>query len=332
MSKKKLLIIGLIILLLIAIPATIYVVQMQQETRSRATASTTLTMTPGTSTKNVNDTVALQININPGSNLVSFVSLDITYDPTKLEPVGSTALEVNKSALPIILQGPVYSTGRIRINLSTGNDPTSAIKAPTSVGTLTMKAIGGTGGSTTSVAFGSSTQILSVAGPSTGSNDSAGENVLSTSTPALITIAGGTAPSPTTIATGPTATTAPTAIPTATRTPTPSPTRPATQPTSIVATATVTPTRTVTPTVPAATATRVPTSNPTAGPTLIAQGPTSTSAPTPTNAPETNSSTAFTTSTPTPTLAATGPSFGFIGVSALVMLFIIGGSLLFFTL
>ncbi len=130
MSGKKLLLIGVLVIILLAIPLTIYIIQKQQETKSHATASTTLAFSPASGTKNVNDTVDFNINVNPGSNLVSFISLDITYDPTKFEAIGSNALTIDKTVLPIVLQGPVYTAGRIRVNLSTGNDPTSAIKAP----------------------------------------------------------------------------------------------------------------------------------------------------------------------------------------------------------
>jgi hypothetical protein len=250
----------------------------------------------------------MDININPGTNLVSFVSLDITYDPSKFEPVGSNALVINNSALPIVLQGPVYASGRIRINLSTGNDPTAAIKTPTKVGTLTMKAIGGTGGAPASIAFGDSTQVLSIAGPGSGSNDSAGENVLSTSTPAQITIAGGSSTGTTpTVNPSPTTPVQPTAQPTTTTVPTAIPT---TVPSSQDSTEEVIPTATSTPS-------PTPTDEPAAATPTTESG-------------SINSTDASATSTPT--LEATGPGLTFVSYGAILAVITLIGAVLFFAL
>ncbi len=134
----------------------------------------------------MNDILEFQVKVDPGSNAVSFVSLDITYDPAKFK-AENNSLTIDKTVMPLILQGPVYTSGRIRVNLSTGNESASALTKPAVLGKLQLKAIGATTGDTTSIAFGSSTQILSVS--SADSPNESGQNVLSSTTPAEIMIA-----------------------------------------------------------------------------------------------------------------------------------------------
>lgn len=319
MSKKKLLLISLIVIVALAIPLTIYIVQQQQESRSRAVASTTLAFTPSPQTKNVDDEFTLTININPGTNIVSFVSLDIQYDATKFE-VSGNRFQNNASALPIVLQGPIYTEGRIRVNISSGNDPTRAISSPTNLGTVTFRAIAGTGGSPSEIKFGDATNISSIAGPSSGSNDSFAENVLSSSTPALITVSGGAAqPSPSAEPSispqpSPSLTISPSTSPVPSTSPSVSPSQPAPSPSTPASPS------------PSQQATNTSTSP---SPTILAQAPTN--SPTPISG-NVNSNSAFTTGTPTPTIAATGPGFTYIAFGAIVSLFILVGSILFFTL
>jgi hypothetical protein len=193
MSRKKLLLIGFIIILLIAIPITIFLVKQQQETRSHASPATKIGFNPpSTNTspiqKNPGDTINLDVIVDPGSNLVSFVKLEIAYDPTKLATGGATEQEkafAEDSSAMTLLEGPVYSEGKIDATLSVGVDPTKVIQETTKIATLTFHAIDGTGGTPTEVSFTSSTQVLS-AGP----NDQANENVLSATDVSFVTIAG----------------------------------------------------------------------------------------------------------------------------------------------
>lgn len=190
-SAKKILVIAIVVLLLIGIPVTIYLLQQQQEVRSRAQAATTLGFTP-TSTASVpiqakvNDVVDLKLSINPSSNLVSFVRLEIQYDSTKLATAsgtgGTDAFEPNKVAFPTVNEGPVYQDGKILVTLSVGSDPTKAIQTVTDIGTIHFRALAGTD-TPTQVIYGTQSQVLSI-----GSTDQASENVLSSSTPAVIAI------------------------------------------------------------------------------------------------------------------------------------------------
>jgi len=233
LTPKKLILFGLAAILLIAIPLTVYLVQKQQETKSHAAPATTLSFQPSSATAAVGQDVTFDIMINPNTNFVSFVHLVISYDPTKLTKSGS-GLAINTNSFPGFDPSksptPTFDStgGKITIDLAVGSNPSAFIqKNNTKVGTLTLKAIASTEGTTTPITFGSETQVL------TGQGDQFNTNVLSSTTPASVTITKGavTTPTPTPQATAtPTATLTPTptpqatATPTATLTPTPSPT------------------------------------------------------------------------------------------------------------
>lgn len=201
-NGKKIFLIGFLVVLLVGIPLTVYLLQQQQEVRSRAEKSTIVTFTPDSTAaapiaKAVGDTVPLDINVDPGKNLVSFVKLEINYDPEILATSSGTAFQANTTAFPSVLEGPVYTPGKIAVTLSVGPDPTKAIQAKVKAATVTFTALKNTPpGTPTLVTYSSNTQVLSI-----GSNDQASENVLSTATPATIEIGGATPTSP--IPTGP---------------------------------------------------------------------------------------------------------------------------------
>lgn len=240
MNSKKILLIGFIVVLLIGIPLTVYLLQQQQEVRSRAEKSTIVTFTPDSTSaapiqKTVGDSIPLDINVDPGKNLVSFVKLEINYDPEILATAsGGTAFQANTTAFPSVLEGPVYTPGKIAVTLSVGPDPTKAIQQKVKAATVTFTALKDTPpGTPTLVSYSSNTQVLSI-----GSNDQASENVLSTATPATIAIGGEQQ------------------IPTGSVTPTnPVPTEEPPQPTEVLPTDLPPPTEIPTPTVPIGTGT-----------------------------------------------------------------------------
>ena len=83
------------------------------------------------------------------------------------------------------VEGPVINSGTLAQSVSIGSDPTKAISKVTKVATLHFKAVGGTNGGTTTITYGTLSQALS-----SSSNDQANQNVLSTTTPAVISISG----------------------------------------------------------------------------------------------------------------------------------------------
>ena len=198
-SGKKLLLVGFVIVLLVAIPLTVYLVQKQQQTKSSAAPSTNLTFSPAAPASiKVGDTVKLDVSMDPGTNQISFVKLIISYDATKLQ-AQSGDLVPNTDAFPGgVLEGPTYESGKVSVTLSVGADPAKVIKTLTKVATITFKALAATD-TPTNVTFGSDTQTLSIA-----SSDQASENVLLSKGQAAITIAQAAGPTPT-----PTVTTTP---------------------------------------------------------------------------------------------------------------------------
>lgn len=195
-DRKRFLIFGFVVVLLLVVPLTVYILQKQQETRSRATASTTLDMSPAAVSTNVGKTFDLNVMMNPGSNQVIASTLIITYDPTKLATLPAS-LVPNATVFPSILEGPVYSNGKASITLTVGVDVTKAIQTSSKVATISFKAIGETNGTPTEVRLSTDTNITSTSDPEI--------NVLSTTKPALITInaavptppGGGGTPAPT---------------------------------------------------------------------------------------------------------------------------------------
>lgn len=229
---KKLIFLGFIVVLLLGIPITVYLIQQQTEVRSRAEKSTNLSFSPASTQTNplqkqIGDAIPLDITVDPGKNLVSFIKLEIQYDPDKLATASSNAFQANTVVFPSVLEGPIYSPGKISVTLSVGPDPTKAIQSVVKAATVNFKAIGNTAaGSPTLVQYGVSTQVLSI-----GTSDQASENVLSTAAPAAIVIGGSGGGAPTTqpIPTGITPTSEPTPtleptvepVPTTNATPTP---------------------------------------------------------------------------------------------------------------
>lgn len=222
-TRKKLAIFGFAVIMFLAIPLTIFTLQRPQDTRSRASGSAKLNFIPTSSTtaplqKNVGETIPLDIMVDPGTHAVTFVRFQVKYDPTKLEVSSSDPFTLNQAAFPSKIEGPVVgSGGTVAESVSVGSDPTKAITKVTKVGTLNFKAIGPTGNTPTTITYTTITQVLS-----SGTNDQAAENVLSTTATASIIVTGnaltptvtGTAsitPGGPTVTKGPTVTPAPTA-------------------------------------------------------------------------------------------------------------------------
>jgi Dockerin type I domain len=226
-TQRQFLMLGSLLLVLVAIPATIFLAQQTQENRSRAAASTTLYFAPSATASNavqanVGDTKSFDVMINPGSNLPSVVKLVMQYDTTKFQ-AGATPFVVNSAAFPTTIEGPVVVNGQVLISVSIGSDPTKAVKTVTKIGTLTLTAIAPTATAPTTLTFGSNSQVLSIA-----QADQSNENVLSTTTPTYVSILSSAIPTttstPTVTPTNAPTTVTPTVQPTATKAPTPTPT------------------------------------------------------------------------------------------------------------
>lgn len=208
LSGKKLLLIGFITIMLVAIPATLWVLQQQQNVKSKANPSTTLSLLPATQATTVGQSISYDIYVDPGTNQVSFAKFAITYDPTKLDVVTAgtkcgSSLCPETTVFPLVVDGPTYTSGNIAVSLSVGADPTKAITTKMKIATLTLKAKDVTT-VPAPIAFGGNLQVLSVncggTDPQNCPSDQPSENVLSTTNPATVTIGAG-AITPTPVAT-----------------------------------------------------------------------------------------------------------------------------------
>ena len=200
-SKTKLNFVVVVFLLLLSVPLTLALVSHPQETRSHASGGSTVLslLEPGYSAaitqKNVGDAVDLDMYVDPGTNIVSFIKYQVTFDPTKLQLKTVQPVDINQANFSNV-EGPIVSNNAISESLSIGSDPSRVIRTKTKVLTLHFTAIGNTGGVPTTVSFGSITQALSA-----GSEASATNSVLGSTIPANIVI-NGTGTGYTTSATG----------------------------------------------------------------------------------------------------------------------------------
>ncbi|HVZ12752.1 MAG TPA: PKD domain-containing protein [Patescibacteria group bacterium] len=182
---NKFFIFGNLLLLLIAIPVTLFFVKKQQEVRSKAAASSRLYFNPSNPSSSTQCTQGFNVDlmVDPGTNLVSIVNFYITYDATKLDvsqitPAGNFTSVVRPASV---------TPGQANMSLSVGGDVTKAVSTPSKVATITFvpKAAG-----SVQILFDSSkSSIYSLQlHPTTGPTDAPTENVLSSGDPATVTI------------------------------------------------------------------------------------------------------------------------------------------------
>lgn len=176
-GMKKIGLLLVVVVLLVAIPATVFLVGRSQELRKRAAPATSLAFSPATISKKVNDTFSIEATIDTGTNQVVAAELHITFDPVKLE-----AQTITSGALfPNILASGVVDRGTASITVGAA----SATKPVTGTGTIAVikfKALDKTD-TPVQIRFAPNTFVGSLGEGST--------NVLVGSTPANITITNG---------------------------------------------------------------------------------------------------------------------------------------------
>lgn len=214
-----------IIIQIIAIPLILLLVQQKQDTRTHAAASSTLYFNPSSSSSSpiqgtIGQNMALDLNVDPGTNQVSFAKVEIDYDPTLFTPDPTNPVVVNSQAYLEVLEGPVLTTGKIEIAISIGANTQHVIQSPTKLLTVNLKPIASSNNQNTSITIGPDTELRSL----TDGND----NVYSSGNPIPAIVRVAAAPTPTANPTPtPSATPippSPTSTPKPTATPTPKPT------------------------------------------------------------------------------------------------------------
>lgn len=200
-SGKKILALGVIVVLLAVIPFAVYFLQKEQETRSRAAKSTTLFLLPATVDKIVGEQFNLDVMVDPGTNIITDINLSLIYDQEKISTdaaeVGCGTSFCQTGVIPV--SSLKYEHGKISVSLKTSPGAPSSIQTQTKIATVTFKALAPTTISPTQIGFGTGTNVQATL-------ENAPElDVLSTTKPAVINITSSAelTPSPTPTSTPP---------------------------------------------------------------------------------------------------------------------------------
>lgn len=175
---KRIVIILISLITLIAIPASVLLTMKSQELRKKASPATTLTLTPTTLNKAVGEEFTLEVRMDTADNQIVAVDLKLSFDPEKLEAEWIH----NGTMFPNILSSGTVGTGTIAMALGATNT-TTPITGTGTVATIKFKALAATT-SPVAVRFTADTFV--------GALNEGGTNALTSTIPATITI-GGTA-------------------------------------------------------------------------------------------------------------------------------------------
>ncbi|MEK7544144.1 MAG: Ig-like domain-containing protein [Patescibacteria group bacterium] len=188
MKKLPQLLIGL--LLLVAIPVTIFLAGQRQEIRKKAAPATTMAIIPASITKKVDDVFTVEVTIDTGENQIVAIELHITFDETKLEAKTIT----NGSLFPNVLASGTIEPGAGSITVGAA-DAKEPVRGVGTVATITFQAKEKTD-APAAIRFASNTFV--------GGLSEGATNVLVGTTPSSVTIANSivqntltTTPSPT---------------------------------------------------------------------------------------------------------------------------------------
>ncbi len=174
-DMKKIGLLLVVVLMLAAIPVTVFLVGKNQEIRKRAAPATSLSLSPASISKKAGDIFSLEVAIDTGSNQVVAAELHLVFDPAKLEAQTIT----NGSLFPNILASGIVDRGTASITVGAAN----ATKPVTGTGTVAVvkfKALEKTD-APVAIRFAANTFVGSLGEGST--------NVLTGTTPATVTIA-----------------------------------------------------------------------------------------------------------------------------------------------
>lgn len=177
---KRVVIIVIALLILLAIPVTVFLVGQRQELRKRAAPATTLSLSPASITKKVGETFSLEVKIDTGLNQVVATEIHLLFDADKLEAESIT----NGALFPNILTSGTVASGSASIAIGASNTTTpvtgtgvaavirfKALKTtdtPTSVRFDSLTFVGGLGEGSTNVLVGTTPARITI----TGQNDS----------------------------------------------------------------------------------------------------------------------------------------------------------------
>jgi hypothetical protein len=209
---KKIVFFIILIIILFAVPITVYLVGQQQELRSRAAPATVLALNPSTMNKTKGDVFSFDVQIDTGGNNVAMAELHLTYDATKLEAMSIT----NGPFAPKIAASGVVGGGTASITVR-AESTTKPIKGTGTIAVIRFKAIESTS-SPTQIKFDTTTYVSGLG--------ESNPNVLTNTVPATVQISASSDAVPTVIPTTqttpqttPQTTLLPTLVPTLSSTP-----------------------------------------------------------------------------------------------------------------
>jgi len=172
---KKVIFFIIAILLLIAVPVTVYMIGTNQELRSKAAPATSLALNPSSITKKVGDIFSLEVQIDTGGNNVALAELHLVYDATKLEAQSIT----NGPLAPRIAASGVVGAGTVSITVG-ANSSAQPIKGTGTIAIVRFRSMVPTGDVPIQVKFDSTTYV-------SGLNEKQ-PNVLVNTSPASVSI------------------------------------------------------------------------------------------------------------------------------------------------
>lgn len=175
-DMKRIVIILISLITLIAIPASVLLTMRSQELRKKAAPATTLTLTPTTLNKAVGEEFTLEVRMDTAGNQIVAVDLKLSFDPAKLEAEWIH----NGTMFPNILSSGTVGNGTIAMALGATNT-TTPISGTGTVATIKFKALAATT-SPVAVRFTADTFV--------GALNEGSTNALTSTIPATITIGG----------------------------------------------------------------------------------------------------------------------------------------------
>lgn len=162
------------IVLLVAIPITIFVAGQKQETRKKAAPATMIAVTPSSITKKTGDSFTVEITIDTGENQVVAAELHVVFDAAKL-----TAQSIKNGALfPNILSSGTVETGKASITVGAA-DAKQPVRGTGTIATVQFQALEKTT-TPVAIALGSNSFV--------GGLGEGAVNVLAGTTPSSVTI------------------------------------------------------------------------------------------------------------------------------------------------
>jgi hypothetical protein len=171
---KRLVVIIFVILLVLAVPLSVYLVMKNEDLRKIAAPATTLKFSPQSVNKKVDDEFTLNALIDTANNQVVAAEINVAYDPTKVQALAIS----NGTLFPNILSSGTIADGLASISVGAANTTTPIHGAGVAI-SIKFKALSAT---TTpiSIRFDANTYI--------GALGEHSANVLTTSIPATVTI------------------------------------------------------------------------------------------------------------------------------------------------